>query len=44
MAIYLVTVKWHETKSIKLVFSETRLFGNQSSVCKPTIDKWFHSI
>lgn len=44
MAMYLVTVKWNETKSIKPVFSETRLFGIQSSVCKPTIHKWPHAI
>ncbi len=42
--MYLVTVKWHETKFIKPVFSETRLFGKQSSVCKSTIHKWPHTI
>ena len=43
-AEYLVPVKWHDTKAIKSAFSETGLFGNQNSVCKPTTPKWSHTV
>jgi len=43
-AEYLVPVKWLDSKLIKTAFSETGLFGNQNSVCKPTTPKWSHTI
>ncbi|GGY35451.1 hypothetical protein GCM10011297_05730 [Bacterioplanes sanyensis] len=43
-AEYAVPVKWLYTTELANAFSETGLFGNQNSVCKPTAAKWAHTI
>lgn len=43
-AEYLVPVKWIKTVSMNGAFSETGLFGNQNSVCKPQTPKWSHTV
>lgn len=43
-AEYLVPVKWITTRPMNKAFSETGLFGNQNTVCKPTTPKWSHTI
>ena len=41
---YLVPVRWIHTVSRDQAFSEVGLFGNQNTVCKPTVPKWSHTI
>lgn len=43
-AEYFVPVKWEHTVPATNAFSETGLFGNQNSVCKPTTPKWSHTV
>ena len=43
-AEYLVPVEWITSVPMNNAFSETGLFGNQNSVCKPTTPKWSHTI
>lgn len=43
-AEYIVPVKWIKTVGVKKAFSETGLFGNQNSVCKPQTPKWSHTV
>ncbi|MGY0218366.1 hypothetical protein ACWJJH_13455 [Endozoicomonadaceae bacterium StTr2] len=43
-AEYLVPVKWIYTVDREQAFSETGLFGNQNTVCKPTAAKWRHTV
>jgi hypothetical protein len=43
-AEYFVPVSWIETVPLTEAYSETGLFGNQNSVCKPTTPKWRHTI
>jgi hypothetical protein len=43
-AEYLVPVEWIESTTLNKAFSETGLFGNQNSVCKPTASKWGHTV
>lgn len=44
MAEYIVPVKWLHTEATGKAFSETGLFGNQNTVCKPTATKWRHTV
>jgi hypothetical protein len=37
---YFVPVKWLQTVPLEAAVSEIGLFGNQNSVCKPTVPKW----
>lgn len=41
---YFVPVSWEHTVPVARAFSETGLFGNQNSVCKPTTPKWSHTV
>ena len=41
---YMVPVRWEHTVPASQAFSETGLFGNQNSVCKPTTGKWSHTV
>jgi hypothetical protein len=43
-AEYFVPVRWLKAVSSNDAFSETGLFGNQNSVCKPTTTKWKHTV
>jgi hypothetical protein len=43
-AEYLVPIEWITSLPMNNAFSETGLFGNQNSVCKPTTLKWSHTI
>jgi hypothetical protein len=43
-AEYFVPVSWIETVPLNEKYSEPGLFGNQNSVCKPTAQKWRHTI
>jgi hypothetical protein len=43
-AEYFVPVSWIETVPLADAYSESGLFGNQNSVCKPTAPKWRHTI
>ena len=43
-AEYLVPVKWLHAVEIKEAFTETGLFGNQNTVCKPLAAKWQHTV
>ena len=44
IAEYAVPVKWIYTVPTAKAFSETGLFGNQNTVCKPTATKWRHTV
>ncbi|MBE0483360.1 MAG: DUF91 domain-containing protein [Bacterioplanes sp.] len=44
LAEYAVPVKWIFTVPATNAFSETGLFGNQNTVCKPTTTKWRHTV
>lgn len=39
-AEYIVKVKWDKTVSRNKAVTELGFFGNQNSVCKPTVSKW----
>ena len=41
---YVVGVKWIQTVTTSQAIKEVGLFGNQNTVCKPTTDKWDHTI
>lgn len=41
---YFVPVKWLDTVGLAEAYSETGLFGNQNTVCKPTAVKWRHTV
>lgn len=41
---YFVPVNWLYTVPAANAFSEVGLFGNQNTVCKPTAQKWRHTI
>ena len=41
---YFVSVKWLETKPLKSAIKEVGMFGNQNTVCKPTSQKWRHTV
>ena len=43
-AEYVVPVRWEHTVPTAQAFTETGLFGNQNSVCKPTTGKWSHTV
>ncbi len=43
-AEYVVPIKWMHTAPTGQAFSETGLFGNQNTVCKPTTTKWRHTV
>lgn len=43
-AEYVVPVNWTHTVHTTKAFSETGLFGNQNSVCKPRTEKWAHTV
>lgn len=44
VAEYVVPVRWEVAVPIAKAFSETGLFGNQNTVCKPTAIKWRHTV
>jgi len=37
---YFVPIKWLQTVSLSQAVQEIGLFGNQNTVCKPTVQKW----
>lgn len=41
---YFVPVKWLETRSESDAVNEVGFFGNQNTVCKPTTQKWRHTV
>lgn len=41
---YFVPVKWLETRSEQGAVNEVGFFGNQNTVCKPTTQKWRHTV
>lgn len=41
---YFVPVKWLETRSESAAVNELGFFGNQNTVCKPTTQKWRHTV
>lgn len=41
---YFVKVKWLETVPVEKAFHEVGFFGNQNSACKPTVQKWRHTV
>jgi hypothetical protein len=41
---YFVPVSWTDTVPFGARYSEPGLFGNQNSVCKPTAQKWRHTV
>ncbi|NPE51784.1 DUF91 domain-containing protein [Dickeya dadantii] len=41
---YFVSVKWLETRSEQEAVNEVGFFGNQNTVCKPTTQKWRHTV
>ena len=43
-AEYIVKIQWDKTVSLKQAVSEIGFFGNQNSVCKPTTEKWNHTV
>ena len=43
-AEYLVPVRWIASFPTSQAFSEVGLFGNQNTVCKPTTQKWEHTV
>ena len=43
-AEYVVPVRWGHTVPTGQAFTETGLFGNQNSACKPTTGKWSHTV
>lgn len=43
-AEYIVPVNWSHTVPAAKAFSETGLFGNQNSVCKPRAERWGHTV
>jgi hypothetical protein len=44
LAEYFVRVKWVETVAESDAINEVGLFGNQNSVCQPTVPKWRHTV
>lgn len=44
MAEYLVRVHWLKTVPISDAVSEVGLFGNQNTICRPTAERWLHTI
>jgi hypothetical protein len=44
MAEYLVRVKWIRTVPLSQAIHEVGFFGNQNSVCRPTVPKWDHTV
>jgi len=43
-AEYLVKIEWLKTVDASQAISEVGFFGNQNTVCKPTTNKWNHTI
>jgi hypothetical protein len=43
-AEHFVRVKWLDTRSKGQAVNEVGLFGNQNTVCQPTVPKWRHTI
>ncbi|MBG6248546.1 MULTISPECIES: nuclease [Symbiopectobacterium] len=41
---YFVPVKWLETRTEQEAVNEVGFFGNQNTVCKPTTQKWRHTV
>jgi hypothetical protein len=37
---YFVPIKWLQTVSVEKAINEIGLFGNQNTICKPTVPKW----
>jgi len=44
MCEYFVPMKWMKTVSTKDAIREIGLFGNQHTICRPTVAKWRHTI
>ena len=43
-AEYIVKVEWIKTVLLNKAVSEVGFFGNQNTVCKPTANKWNHTV
>jgi hypothetical protein len=43
-AEYFVPVTWIQTVPFQQRYSESGLFGNQNTVCQPTVEKWRHTV
>jgi hypothetical protein len=43
-AEYVVKVDWTKTVDKSKAVKETGFFGNQNTVCKPTVNRWVHTI
>ena len=43
-AEYIVKIQWDKTVRQREAVYEVGLFGNQNSVCKPTTEKWNHTV
>ncbi len=43
-AEYFVRVDWLDTKPKDQAVNEVGLFGNQNTVCQPTVPKWSHTV
>ena len=44
MAEYFVRVEWFDTVDAAHAVDEVGLFGNQNTVCRPTVSKWRHTV
>ena len=44
MAEYFVRVEWLDTVDAARAVDEVGLFGNQNTVCRPTVSKWRHTV
>lgn len=44
LAEYFVPIDWIDTKPIEEAVSEVGFFGNQNTVCRPTTNKWDHTV
>ena len=43
-AEYVVRIKWLRDEPVKKAKSEVGFFGNQNTVCRPTTEKWNHTV
>lgn len=43
-AEYIVRIEWIKTVKVDKAVKEVGFFGNQNTVCKPTANKWIHTV
>jgi hypothetical protein len=43
-AEYIVRVEWIKTVTLEQAVKEVGFFGNQNTVCKPSVGKWTHTV